>query len=142
VADLSDLENALVAQVALALYPAPYLPGALAATNAGVSVKTYCGWPEAAQLQLDLQVGNAHVSVFSEHAARNTTRFLRVWQQVAPGVPILTATVSGNTVTFGGTGGAGQVAAVRFGVGVSPLAYCYSLRAFDTPATVAADCPY
>lgn len=137
-ADLSDLENAIVAQVALALYPSAYLPGALGASNAGVSVKTYRGWPEQTQLMLDLQAGNAHVSVFSDPgAARNTTRFERLWQWKSLGTPTLTATVSNNTVTFGGTGGAGQVAGVQYGPGKQPLAYCYRLGASDTPSTVA-----
>ena len=139
-ADLSDLENAIVAQVALALFPAAYLPGALAASNTGVSVKLYRGWPEQTQLMQDLQAGNAHVSVFAEpNATRNTTRYLRVWQQEnSPATPTLTATVSGSTVTFGGTGGAGQVAGVQFGPGVAPKAFGFRLGATDTPNTVAA----
>src|SRR5690242_5324466 len=108
-ADLSDVESALVAQIAVALFPSAYLPGAYTTSNAGLTCKLYRGWPEQTNLQTDLAAGKAHVSIYSDPcASRITTRYERQWQQTIAGVPTLTASVSGADVTFGGTGGAGQ----------------------------------
>lgn len=141
-ADLATVEQALVAQLATTLFPAGgYLPGQYATSAAGLSVKCYRGWPEAANLDGDLANGRAHVSVYPEAgSARNTTRKRAEWFVPNVTAPTLTATPSNSApqVTFGGTGGAGQVVGISFGGFASPVAYAYRLVSGDTPATVAA----
>ena len=142
-ADLSDIENALVAQLAAVLFPAGgYLPGSYAASAAGgLMVKLYRGWPEAANIDGDMATGKAHVSVYPEPgSARNTTRRRAEWFIPNTSTPTLTATVAASApqVTFGGTGGAGQVVGIGYGGSAAPQQFAYRLTASDTPATVAA----
>lgn len=154
-AALSDIERALVAQLAAVLFPAGgYRDGAAVASaavlanapsgaspgnGAGVTLKLYRGWPVADKLDADLLAGRAHVSVFPEAGmSRNTTRYRAEWFSPIASAPTLTATVSGAAVTFGGTGGAGQVAAVSFGYPAEMMGYSYRLLSTDTPITVAA----
>lgn len=140
-ADLSTVEKAMVTQVAAVLFPSvSYLPGAkVASVPAGMTCKLFRGWPIAADLDADMLAGRAQVSVFPEPGmSRNTTRHLQQWQTPAAGVPTLTVAVDGADVTFGGTGGAGQVAGLAIGASPNPVAYAYRLLSGDDPADVAA----
>ena len=136
--DLADVEDAFVAALVPALFPTGgYATGA--ASIAGLPTLLYRGWPVTAQLDADLLAGKAHVTVFPETGmTRLTTRYTPAWFNSTAGVPTLTASVAGQVVTFGGTGGAGQVAAVQFGASAMPRAYAVRLGANDTPSTVAA----
>ncbi len=129
-ADVSDVEAALAACVSAALYPA----GEVGASVTGKPVRVYRGWPLSGALDLDLAAGIANVSVFAvPGATRNTTR----WGPVTHTTPVaatLSVKVSGNTATFSGAGGDGQVAGVL--VGNQP--FVYRGQAGDTPALVAA----
>jgi hypothetical protein len=150
-ADQSDIEAALVQLVAGAIFPASptYLSGGVGTTNLTVypnggttpatpQAKVYRGWPEQATLYADLQAGVSHVSVFSESGMwRNATRWNPTTSIVAPGTPTLTATVSGNTVTIGGTVTAGNVVGVAFGPGAA-YAFAYAALGTDTLQSVAA----
>ncbi|CAH2606524.1 conserved protein of unknown function (plasmid) [Rhodovastum atsumiense] len=140
-ADLAGVERALVAQVATALALGDgYRAGALvASTGAGLKVRAYRGWPTPDALDADILAGAAHVSVFSDPGmGRNTTRYQDAWHPGATVTPTLTVSVAGSVVTFGGAGGAGQVAGIQVGHGTTWTAYAYRLTAADTPATVAA----
>ena len=138
-ADLSAVENGLVAVLAAAVYPAAYLAGSYAASKSGTTVKLYRGWPESANLNADLKLGRAHVSVFPDPGmTRVTTRYPLEWFVPAAAVPTLTASADGAEVTFGGAGGVGQVAGVAFGPGPVQNAYAFRLSAADTPSSVAA----
>ncbi len=129
-ADLSDVETALVTGVVAALYPA----GATAASVTGRQVRVYRGWPQTGALDLDLAAGIANVSVFAvPHATRNTTRWGPL-TQTTPQPVTLTVQVAGNSAQFGGAGGVGQVA----GLLVAGVPCTYRGQAGDTPALVAA----
>jgi hypothetical protein len=130
-ADLSDVETALVALVSAALYP----NGADAAPAGGVLSRIYRGWPEAAALDRDLAAGYVNVSVFPEVGGQNTTRYLDEWLLLPSPGPQLTATVAGNTVTFAGNAAPGQLA----GILVDGVTYVHAIVPGDTPALVAAD---
>ncbi len=128
--DLSDVEAALAAAVAGAVYP----KGAEGAPAPGLACRVYRGWPTAAALEADLAAGIAHVTVQSMPAGfRDMTRFLGEWQGAAPPVT-LTATVAGETVTFAGDPAPGQVAGVR----VDGVPHAYRVRQGDTPGVIAA----
>ena len=140
-ADLSDVEGALVGLVANAIYPS----GTTAPSVCGTTVKTYRGWPSATALDNDLSGPNpkpdgwaptANVSVFPiSGMTRVTTRFPRKWLADGPGPTTITATViNGNTLTLAGAAGLAQLVGVR----VLGQAYVYAATATDTPATVAA----
>jgi hypothetical protein len=131
-ADQSDVEAALVAVIGGALYPGG-LSGPCAV--AGAMCRIYRGWPVPAALDADLAAGTTNVSVVAiAGQSRNTTRWPDSFVQQTQTVPTLSATVSGTTVTFGGVGGAGQVAAV-----IADTAWAaWRLQATDTPQSVAA----
>lgn len=131
-ADESDVETALAGLVGAALYPAG-LSGPC--TVAGALCRIYRGWPVTAALDADLVAGVTNISIaaVSGHSV-NTTRWPDTSLPQATTTPSLTATVSGETVRFGGSGGVGQVAAVL----ADAAAASWRLQASDTPQSVAA----
>ncbi len=129
-ADISDVESALVSLVSSAIYPS----GVGSPSAVGIPCRIYRGWPNAAKLNEDLKNRRGNVSAFPEDGGHNTTRFPRVWSNPVVSVPTLTVATAEPVVTFGGTGGAGQVAGIRTNSG----AWAYAVQATDTPATVAA----
>lgn len=129
-ADVSDVESALAVAVVSALYPA----GVGSPSVTGQQVRVYRGWPLTGPLGIDLGAGIANVSIFAvPGATRNTTRWAPTMQTTA-GVPSLTVNSAGGSVTFGGTGGVGQLA----GVLVDGRAFVYRGRSGDTATLVAA----
>lgn len=131
-ADLSDVENVLVATCAAALYP----NGTGSASAAGVAVTVIAGWPIPAQVDAVLAAGNALVSVFPMPGMdANTTRFAADMQpQTAVPAAKLTLAVAGNQITVGGAILAGEAATAL----VNYRPYSYAVKVTDTAATVAA----
>jgi hypothetical protein len=129
-ADLSDVEAALVDAVTGVIYPTG-LDGPSITT---IPVRIYRGWPLIGPLAIDLAGGVANVSVFSvPNDTRNTTR----WAPrpvTAPGVPTLSVAISANSATFSGVGGTGQLA----GLLIANQPFVYRGNSGDTPALVAA----
>ena len=130
-ADISDVESALVEQVAATLYP----QGTSSPSIVGVDCRAYRGWPVASGLNADLGAGRINVSVFPDNAlGRVTTRHLPLWRDVA-GSPSLTVRTVGTSVTWDGAATLGQLA----GVLVDGISYVYRTTSGDTPASVAAN---
>jgi hypothetical protein len=130
-ADQSDVETELVALASAALYPI----GTVSASVPGPVCRIYRGWPKAAALNADLAAGRINVTIFPAGAAvRNTTRYPENWATAAV-LPVLTAAVTGISVSFGGTASIGQLAGVR----VDGRSYVYRTTTSDTPASVAAN---
>jgi hypothetical protein len=130
-ADTSDVENALKALAISAVYPR----GTTAPSIVNADLFIYRGWPNAAQLDTDLAAGKAHVSIFPpEGMERNTTRWPRDEQLLAPPVHTLTATVNGNTITIGGAVKVPQNVIALCG---NRFAFAYGVQANDTLATIA-----
>ncbi len=131
-ADQSDVETTLVGLIVAALYPA----GTSGPSAVGTLARVYRGWPTAAALDADLLAGFINVSVFPvDGGGHTTTRYPETWYPIVAQAPTLTATLSGTTATFGGAGGAGQVA----GLMVDGRTYVYRTTSGDTPASVAAN---
>ena len=96
-ADQADVEAALAAIAANGIYPS----GTAAASAVGAAVKIYRGWPVAPVLDADLAAGMAHVSVSAtDAAAKNVTRYPRIWQNLTPATGTLTASVAGLEASF------------------------------------------
>jgi hypothetical protein len=109
-------------------------------STTGSVVRVYPGFPLASQIEADLANGVSHVGVFPEHGmTRDTTRYPTVWQQLSVKAPTVTATVSGLTVTFGGTAAAGHVVGVQYGSGnlLTGKAYRYTSSSTGTTAAAA-----
>lgn len=139
-ADISIIERGLVGLVASYLFPGvTYLSGSFAScAAAGLPVKVYRGWPSANELDNDLTAGKAHVAVFPESGmVRLTSRYVPIWRQITDNAPTLTATVSGLTITLGGTVSAGQVIGVQYGRGTNISAFSYRALSSDTLPAIA-----
>ena len=130
-ADLSDVEVALASSVTQTLYP----NGTSGLSAVGVDCRIYRGWPLPAALNNDLKNGIVNVTVFpGTDPGRLTTRYVD-GQQRAEEAPGLSFLLSGNTVTFGGSAGVGQIA----GLLADKQTYVYRTQVGDTPALVAAN---
>jgi hypothetical protein len=130
-ADQSDVEAALAGVVGAALYP----QGTAAPSVLGVVCRIYRGWPGQAALAADLAAGAVNVTIWPEASGQaNTTRWPDVWQQTAVVAPSLAVAVAGDTATFSGSAGPGQVA----GLLVDNVAVVHRTVAGDTPGSVAA----
>lgn len=131
-ADLIDVQNALVALAAQVMYP----NGTGQPSAAGVPVKIYAGWPQANQLDADLATGTCHLTVFPTQIERNTTRYPKEWQQLDVHPTTLTLTISGQTITVAGTIPSPfypqNVAAL-----VNDLGFVYATQASDTLTSIA-----
>lgn len=128
-ADLSDVEQALVGCVSAALYP----NGVDAGSTAGSVCRVFRGWPVSAQLAADLAQGTANVSVFSLPGGRTTTRW-PVEDSALPAVAALQVAVTGSSATFSGTVSVGQLA----GLLIAGRSYVYRTREGDTLGVVLA----
>lgn len=130
-ADQSDVESALVGLIVSSLFP----DGVDAPSVIGSVCKVYRGWPASGALNQDLTTGTTNVTVFpAGEPGRNTTRFLPRWSYTPQSVGLI-ASVVGNSVTFDGSPGMGQLAAVL----VNGVPYVYQVQPNDTPETVAAN---
>ena len=125
----ADVELALVSFIGHVLYP-----GGLAFAPAiGAESRIYRGWPNAALLEADLAAGLINVSVFAlPNTTTDTTRYMSTWV-VSPADPTLEVATAGNTVTFTGVAGPGQLA----GILVGGHSFVYRTSLGDTPVSVA-----
>jgi hypothetical protein len=130
-ADLADVENALVVLVTNALYP----EGAGTTCSVGADCRIYRGWPTPAGLDADLQGGIVNVSVWPDAAPGQMLTRLPSQLRGQQGTPTLTASISRDSVTFDGTATAGQLVGLR----TSSTTFSYRTTASDTPATIAAN---
>ena len=129
-ADQSDVENAVAALAAAALYP----NGPDAASVSGPPCRIYRGWPNSAALDADLAAGRINITIFAGDAApRRTTRFAEEWE-ATPIPPTLQVVTSGTSVTFTGAADSGQLA----GILVDHQPFIYRTQAKDSPSLVAA----
>ena len=130
-ADLSDIEAALVLLCAGALYPA----GSEQPSAVGAACRVHRGWPITSRLDADLKAGLVTVSVYAQQGVtRNVTRYRKEWHIGPAPAVTLVLTAAGSTVTVSGTAAATHVAAVA----VDGKAYDYRCSDTDTPASVAA----
>lgn len=136
-ADQADVENALAALVANAIYPdGTGAASAVVGPAGAVTCRVYRGLPNGPTLEADLAAGAMHATVFAaDTSVKNTTRFPRVWQEVAPVPASLSVTGGNRSAMFSGTCAAGQLA----GIAVNGTIYPYAVQARDTPPTVASN---
>ena len=132
-ADLSDVENAILNQIAGLLYP----NGPAEASAAGVLCRIYRGWPAPAALNADLLAGNVNVTVFPAAITAIHDEILPPYLDQMQGEPApvtLTATVSANRVIFAGTVTPDQM----IGILVDNVPYVYTTSPGDTPGIITA----
>ena len=143
-ADISDVESALVAAVTAAIYPSgTSSPSAIALTNGSTpNCRIYAGWPVPAKLDADMAAGTPpgsaaviNVSVMVENGLeKNVTRYPQIWDDQTKVACTLSAAVAANVVTIGGTVTAGHYLTIIAGNN----SFSYAALANDTLATIAA----
>jgi hypothetical protein len=131
VADQSDVETALVAVVANALYP----NGVASASALGCVCRVYRGFPSSPTLGPDLAAGVVNVTVTGGTEVTNVTRYPRKWHVVTAVPATLTVTVGPQSASFAGVCASGQLA----GIAVNGALFPYAVQANDSPATVASN---
>lgn len=129
-ADAPDIERAIGATLETAFYPlGTSQPSIISST---VSMER--GWPTEAQVQKAVKTNAALISIHADKGmARDTTRYFRDFRGCA-GVPTITATISGLTITFSGTVTVGHAIAVQY----AGVWFPYLVQAGDTLAGIAA----
>ena len=131
-ADQADVETALAAIVANALYPG----GVGAPSVTGNVCRIYRGFPNTPALDADLAAGVVNITVMAgEGAVKNVTRYPRRWVSVTPVAQVLSVAVAAQAAVFSGTCAVGQLAGLK----VNGVVYPYAVQANDSPATVASN---
>jgi len=135
-ADISDVENALVSLIEQIAYPTGTAnPSVLLnAESQPVEVKVYRGWPIPANLDADVLADNiVNVSIYPMGVERNTTRYGSDYETLPLPAPTLTLIAAPTTLTVGGTVSTPQnVAAIVNGIG-----YSYGVQPGDTLTSIA-----
>lgn len=105
-ADLSEVQTALVARVWGSIYPG----GPNTSPVTGFATEVYPGWPRETDLDADMAANPpiVNISIFPEGIERVTTRFPVEWTDQTRGVPTITAAIADKTVTLSGTVTVGQ----------------------------------
>lgn len=103
----------------------------------GVNMPAQCiiGWPNFEDLTKIIQQGQYQVSIYDDGKVRDTTRFFPQWMAKSPVNVQMTAAVSGNTITFGGTVQPNLNVWTFFGAPISGV--LYQTKFNDTLNTVA-----
>jgi hypothetical protein len=133
--DVSDVSAALVGLIAQALYP----NGTAQPSVTGYPTVIYAGWPTSSQLDADLAGfsnglgGRLHVTVFPTPTEKRDPPYRTQWEELTVTAPTLTATITGQTVTIGGTVATPQNVALI----IDNAAYVYAVQPTDTLTTIA-----
>src|ERR1700709_1058091 len=127
-ADISDVEQAVVATVTDILYPA----GSTQSSIIGALCRIYRGWPNSSTLNADLAAGFANITVATDNdSGRTTTRYLSKWDTLL--VPCGVAVgVYGQTVTISGVPTSGDVV----GVMIDGVTSVYRIESGESPSLV------
>ncbi len=130
-ADISEVEQAVVDAITSILYPA----GTSQPSIVGALCRVYRGWPNSATLNADLGSGAVNVTVGADNASgRTTTRYLPRWDS-ALAQPGATATTSGQAITIAGDPVTGDVV----GAIIDGKPYAYRVQPGDSPDIIASN---
>lgn len=130
-ADESQVLDTLVGVISGIIYPG----GTGQPSAPGMPCRIYRGWPNAAALDTDLANGVSNISVFARNGVEQVkTRYSWDWEPLTPPVHTVTATISGTTLTFGGTISTPQNIAVQVPGGQTAV---YAVQGTDTLSGVA-----
>lgn len=135
-ADIADVERAVVGLIARAIYPNGTAQPCAIADGDGTPIpaRVYRGDPPPLGLLADLRAGFVNISVLPAGSGHNVTRYLAKWRSLPPVAATLAVAQSGDTVTLSGTPGPGQnVAAIVNGTG-----FVHAVQEGDTLAAIAA----
>jgi hypothetical protein len=130
-ADLSDVENAIVTTVVGALYP----NGVTQASIVGNICRVYRGWPAPTALNSDLADGTVNVTVFPATKPDEVPDSYFDMAYGSTSSSSLTVAVTRQSVTFSGLVVANQV----IGLLIDGVPYVYGVNANDSSDSIAAN---
>lgn len=125
-ADLTDVENALVNFAVSAVYP----NGTSNPSIANVNIAVFAGWPKPADLDATLAAGNCYISVYPTQIENNTTRFPIDWITQSVDTPSITISIHNNQITL--TGSISQTVPQTIIVVNNNVSYHYVVLTTDT----------
>lgn len=131
-ADLSDVSNMLVAELAAYLYPNGTANPVSPVVNS--KAKVFAGWPQPEDLDAALKDGWGYISVYPLDTEKVLPLTIRDWQAGTLAAATITASVAGQVVTLAGTVSAGQNVAIT----VNGTAYIVAAQAGSTLSGLAA----
>jgi len=126
---LDSVRTTVATMVENAVYP----NGTSSPSVINVPVTVMEGFPIRTDLDITVLAGNGFVSVFETNKERVVTTFQRIFQPITQTPATLTATVSGKTVTIGGTVSVPQAVMVV----VNDTGYGYQVLSNDTLNSIA-----
>lgn len=130
-ADIADVEAAIVSSVTACLYP----QGLSQSSVVGTLCRVYRGWPNSATLNADLNKNIVNITVVSDaETGRTTTRYLPEWAftPASPGTIVATTSTS---ITIAGSPQVGDVV----GCLIDGLTYVYRVQSGDAAGLIAAN---
>ena len=128
-ADLSDVLNQLVGQVAAIVYPS----GTGSPSVCGLPVKIYPGWPVANVLEKDLAAKKVHISIYPLPTERKSTACIgKPWMMTAAPAHTVAMAVAGNVVTL-----SGAPSTQNLMIQANGNDYTYTMQPNDTLASAA-----
>lgn len=130
-ATLDQVLSVLEQNVISAVYP----NGLLQPSTAGVDTTIITGWPIRNKIDGILKANKALISIFPTNKVKIVTKFERVYQPITQTAATLTATVTGVTITIGGTVTVPQAVMAI----VNYVGYAYQVLLTDTVNTIAAN---
>jgi hypothetical protein len=130
-ADISDVEDALVSLLTATLYP----NGSSQASILGSLCRIYRGWPNQTTLNNDLSAGVVNITISSDNEfGTTTTRYLNdTW--TTRRIPGVSASAQNGTINVGGTPTRGDL----IGALIDGAPFVYRIQAGDTSQLVAAN---
>lgn len=129
-ADVYGIQNTLVSLIAGVIYP----NGTSQPSVSGVTTFIYAGWPQPARLEQDLTAGGCHITVYPLTTEKKLTESLgRPWRTISKGTSGITATVSGQQITLGGT----VTTPTNINIHSNDQHYTYAVQPTDTLTTIA-----
>jgi hypothetical protein len=131
-ADLQDVLNILATQIAGFVYP----NGTGQASVTGKAINVFPGWPLPDQIDHDMPLGLADISIFPTPQERNTTRYRPKNNVMSVAAATLTLTTNGRAVTVGGVMPS-PFTAHNLALLVEGQPFIYSVQATDTLTTIA-----
>jgi hypothetical protein len=130
-ADISDIEHAVMEAVTAILYPA----GSSQSSIIGALCRVYRGWPNSATLSTDLNIGAVNVTISADNdSGRTTTRYLPEWI-TASAQPGTVVSAENQSLTIAGNPNAGDVV----GAMIDGIPFAYRVHAGDSPDLIAAN---
>lgn len=130
-ADLSDVLDMIYQHIIYVLYP----NGATNPSIADVDITIVKGWPIRQKLDEVMRARKVMISIFPGNEERNTTRFLTDFKPLNKSAATLTAIVSEQTITIGGTVSVPQAIMVR--VDDRNPGYAYQVQENDSLSDIA-----